>query len=968
MPKKTAHWLGKVVLLVLGGWLALDLIAYWAAESLWFQHLGYLEVFRVEVVTRICLWILALGATGSVVGTNLLMAHRWRYVQPMPFATEQTGLKPFLKFLGVVMGLGLAMACLLAQTAQTTQQFWHPSPATVLPGSQLLTQFTLKSMGSLLWQWVTVPWQLVLALGFSLVLMLYPTVVTSAIALVLSLAMGLVVSNHWATVLAYVNQTPFNLTDPLFGHDISFFVFVLPIWELACFWLVGVSLASFISVALVYVLSGHSLSEGRIPPLSPLQRRHLNGLAASLLLAIAAGFWLERYNLLYSTQGILYGAGFTDVRVDLPARTLLSLGALVLSGWFWWRVYFWKKIPYKIVLPSLLGGYALGSIVVSLLLPMVVQAFIVQPNELAREAPYIENTIRLTRAAFDLDTIDTKTFNPNADLSPERLQANELTIRNIRLWDTRPYLEANRQLQQIRLYYEFPAANVDRYTLKVNATTEQSQAKKTKAERRQVLVAGRELNYQAIPQEAKTWVNQRMIYTHGYGLTMSPVNTAATGGLPEYFIKDIGTGTEQGTLQAATTEIQASIPTGRPRIYYGEITDNYVMTNTRVPELDYPSGNENVYSSYEGQGGLVIGPVWKRALFALYLKDWRMMLTQDFRPQTRVLFRRQIQKRVRVLAPFLRFDSDPYLVAANADPADPNPDNTLYWIIDAYTTSDRYPYSDPGSESFNYIRNSVKVVVDAYNGFVTFYTVDPNDPILTTWRQIFPDLFQPLAAMPTSLRRHIRYPVDLFRVQSQSLLTYHMTDPQVFYNREDLWRVPKEIYGEESQLVDPYYLTMKLPESKSEEFILLLPFTPIRRNNLIAWMAARSDDPNYGKRLLYEFPKQKLIFGPEQVEALINQDPVISGQIALWNRQGSQAIQGNLLIIPIEKSLLYVEPLYLKAEENSVPILARVIVVYQDRIVMAETLEEALDGIFQPDNPSDATIIRLLQESEAAGT
>ena len=962
MTKYTARWIGKVALLLLGGGLALNLIAYFTAEGLWFNHLGYLEVFQLQVAIRLGLWLLVLGVTGGIVGGNLLMAHRWKYGQSVQLPPQQANRKSLLKFLVILMTLSLVLVCLLTQMAQTTQQFWHPLIATVTPESQQLTQFTLQSMGRLLQQWVMLPWQLVVVGSGCLLLLLYPTLVTTVIAIGLSLGMGLIVSSHWATVLAFFNATPFNRPDPLFNNDIGFFVFVLPIWELVRFWFVGVSLTSGITVAMVYLLSGNSLAQGGFPGLSPLQQRHLNGLAAGLMLAIAWSFWLGRYNLLYSTQGILYGAGYTDVQVDLPVRTLLSLGALALSLWFLGRVVVWNKIPHRWVLSTLLALYALTAVLLGLFLPKLVQAIVVQPNELAREQPYLENSIRSTRAAFDLDNIETKTFNPTANLTPERLQANELTIRNIRVWDTRPYLEANRQLQRIRLYYEFPAANVDRYTLKVDPLTAASQTDERTTERRQVLIAAREIDYSAVPQEAQTWVNQRMIYTHGYGLTMSPVNTAASGGLPDYFIKDIGTGAKQGTLQTANPSIEASIPTGRPRIYFGEITNTYVMTDTKVPELDYPSGDENVYNTYAGEGGIAIGPFWKRNLFALYLKDWRMIFTQNFTPQTRVLFRRQIQERVEVLAPFLRFDRDPYLVAANATPDNPDSTNTLYWIIDAYTTSDRYPYSDPGPEPFNYIRNSVKVVVDAYNGSVTFYTVDANDPLLRTWRRIFPNLFQPLDAMPASLKSHIRYPVDLFKTQSQSLLIYHMTDPQVFYNREDQWRIPKEIYGDESQLVEPYYLTMRLPEADGEEFILLFPFTPIRRNNLIAWMAARSDGRNYGKRLLYEFPKQKLVFGPEQIEALINQDPVISQQISLWNRQGSRVIQGNLLIIPIDQSLLYVEPLYLEAEETSVPILARVIVVFEDRIVMAENLEQSLDGIFRSGTATESTIVRPLEE------
>jgi uncharacterized protein len=541
---------------------------------------------------------------------------------------------------------------------------------------------------------------------------------------------------------------------------------------------------------------------------------------------------------------------------------------------------------------------------------------------------------------------------PQGQLSEADLRNNPLTIRNIRLWDQRPLLETNRQLQQIRLYYRFPGADIDRYTLQTSPTAQREQ--------RQVLIAARELDYSNVPQEAQTWINEHLIYTHGYGFTISPVNTVGDGGLPEYFVRDIGDA-EGGTLVTSSPSIRNSIPIARPRIYYGEITDSYVMTGTRQQELDYPSGSDNVYNTYDGQGGIALNSLWQRGLFALYLKDWRVLFTREFTPQTKVLFRRNINQRIRAIAPFLKYDRDPYLVAA-APSQKPNPNqNYLYWIVDAYTTSNHYPYSEP-SNDVNYIRNSVKVVIDAYNGFVSFYVADPGDPMIQTWSKIFPSLFKPLSAMPESLRQHIRYPVDFFNLQSNRLMTYHMTDPQVFYNREDQWQIPNEIYGSEARPVEPYYLITSLPTVPFEEFLLLLPYTPQQRTNLIAWLAARSDGENYGRLLLYTFPKERLVFGTEQIEARINQDPLISQQISLWNRQGSRAIQGNLLVIPIEQSLLYVEPLYLEATQNSIPTLVRVIVAYQDRIVMAETLEQALKAIFQPTTSPAPAIVRPFEE------
>jgi hypothetical protein len=743
------------------------------------------------------------------------------------------------------------------------------------------------------------------------------------------------------------------------------------------------------------------------------------------MLVVALGYWISRYKLLYSQRGVSFGASYTDITVQLPAQTMLSVLAGAIAGILLWQT-FWgqpqtgtsdaqRAVRHPQLYTLMLLGYLAIAVTTGLIVPAIVQRLVVQPNELAREQPYIQRSIALTREAFDLEDIDVETFNPQNTLTDSDLQKNELTIRNIRLWDTRPLLETNRQLQQIRPYYRFFDADVDRYEIgdqkAAGQGTAETQRRGDRAtgegrEEQQVLIAARELDYSAVPTMAKTWVNEHLVYTHGYGFTLTPVNKVAPGGLPDYFVKDIGTGegtAEGGTLTTSSEQIRASIPISHPRIYFGEISNTYVMTGTKVRELDYPSGNDNVYNIYDGQGGVDIGSFWQRWLFAVYLNDWQMVFTNNFTPQARLLFRRNINQRIRAIAPFLTFDQDPYLVVADgremgegeqgswgSQSKISNPklaqnsklpsvqalrvenktQNYLYWIVDAYTTSDRYPYSDPSqpqsngqansfSKPFNYIRNSVKVVIDAYNGSVNFYVADAKDPIIQTWAAIFPDLFKPLSALPAALHNHIRYPQDLFRVQSEQLMTYHMTDPQVFYNREDQWQVPTEIYGNTPQLVEPYYLIMNLPtNAKTEEFVLLLPFTPRQRTNLIAWLASRSDGPNYGKSLLYLFPKQELVYGTQQIEARINQDPVISQQISLWNRRGARAIQGNLLVIPIDQSLLYVEPLYLEAAQNSLPTLVRVIVAYENRIVMAETLEQALRSIFQPQKMTTPVIGR----------
>jgi uncharacterized protein len=636
--------------------------------------------------------------------------------------------------------------------------------------------------------------------------------------------------------------------------------------------------------------------------------------------ATAHHFALARYQLLYSQRGVVYGAGFTDVQVHLPLDNVALLVSCVLGIYLlglalrpWSGLKNWR--------------WGLGAVVllmvVSWLLPVVIQKTIVQPNELAQEKPYIQRSIAATRQAFELDRIEVQTFDPTGQLTAANIAKNAQTIKNIRLWDARPLLQSNRQLQQIRPYYQFVNADIDRYLLQ--------------QEKQQVILSARELDIRNLPVKAQTWVNQHLVYTHGYGFTVSPVNRAAAGGLPDYLVKDIAT--NNGDLPASDPAVDVE----QPRIYYGEVADNYIFTPTRVPEFDYPSGDANAYYTHTGQGGIGLGNWWRRWIVARYLQDWQVLLTTNFTPQTQLLLHRQVTERVQKLAPWLLFDRDPYLVVAPATPTSPN---HLFWVLDGYSTSDHYPYADPGANDVNYIRNSVKVTIDAYDGQTKFYVSDPQDPILQTWQRLLPQMWQPLTQLPATLRAHLRYPSDLFRMQSDRLRTYHMQDPQVFYNREDLWQIPQEIYGGKSQVVEPYYLITKLPPAASAEFVLLSPFTPSQRTNLIAWLAARSDGEQYGKLLLYQFPKQQLVYGPEQIESLINQDPTISQQISLWNRQGVQAVQGNLLVIPIERSLLYVEPLYLEAQQNGLPTLGRVIVVYRDRIVMAKTLTAALQSIF----------------------
>ena len=984
---------------------------YWA-ESLWFHELTFLHEFWLRSQVQVASGIITLLVSLGITFFNLRLADRLQFNQSCLLPTQKNlrnglglrGLLPVLMGLGILIGGSLVYHGSLAVYELTNVRANIPDPFGL--------DFQLD--GYLLRQLVSNPPLLLLLCGVAVAFIALPRILIRISAVLLSTFFTVIATEEWARLLPSLNPTPFDQADPVFGIDLSFYIFKLPIWELVNVWLSGLLLFVLAAVLMMYLLAGESLQQGRFVGFSPQQQRHLYAIAASVLFITSLSHWLDRFELLYSTQGVTYGASFTDIHVDLPVNAALCLISLGLSLFLTWRTLAWAKLRRSLAgpLPSpraaskqatskqatskqqtsrqttrrqpkqrrrwghILFGhpiivtiilYFLCALLGNTFVPWLVQRVAVQPNELLREKPYIERTIAFTRKAFGLTDIEVENFNPQGSLTAQDIQQNELTIDNIRLWDTRPLLESNRQLQQIRLYYEFADADVDRYTI----IGEEGTGEDESTDRRQVLISARELNYEQVPAEAQTWVNEHLTYTHGYGFTMSPVNTAGPSGLPDYFIKDIA-------HTPSDADIARSIPVDKPRIYYGELTNTYVMSNSQVPELDYPSGSENVYNRYDGQGGINIGPLWRRLLFAKHLGDWRMLLSDDLTPDTRLMFRRNIAERVRHIAPFIEFDDDPYLVIADAegayspvgasvnggeDGAVETDEHYLYWMIDAYTTSDRYPYSDPDNNRFNYIRNAVKVVVDAYNGSVHFYIADEQDPIIRTWARIFPNMFEPLSAMPQNILSHIRYPHDFSLIQSNQLFTYHMTDPQVFYNREDLWRAPNEIYANEEQVVKPYYITMELPNTETGEFVLLRPFTPARRNNLIALLAARSDGDNYGKQLLYEFPKQELVFGPEQIEARINQEPEISQRISLWNTQGSRANQGNLLVIPIDDSVLYVEPLYLEAEQNRLPILARVIVAYKNRIAMAQTLEQGLKAIFEGNSNSSSAIIQEVEEA-----
>jgi len=995
---------GKVVAIALGLWLVLDITAYAIVEILWFQELHYLEALRVRLQTQALLWLAGGGLSAVFLLANLWLARQWCHpptaesieraqrgrphlpptlraairagrraaAPPPPPRQPRPLVLPLRPLLVLAIALSTTLGCLVLHYSRAAAAYWQPDLSLPKVTPPLPLAFNLSTVVQL---WQHLPGQLYLQLGaiaaMSVGILLATDFTLIALAIGLSLLLGFILSGNWTRVLEFLHATPFERTDPQFHLDIGWYIFRLPVWELLAFWWGALALYALLGSALLYLLSGDSLSQGKFPGFAPSQRRHLEALGGGFALILSLRHAIACFSLVYSERGVVYGASYTDIAVQLPLEIALSaiaavaatglllkalLGRSPLASFLSRRLerpiaplWLLLAIAYLLIFLANASGAAL------------VQNLVVRPNELEREQPYIQRSIAETRAAFALDRIDARTFNPQGQLTLDKLAQNEPTVGNIRLWDTRPLLKANRQLQEIRLYYRFPDADIDRYKLQLRV---ENPPPTEMIREQQVLIAPRELDYAKVPDDAKTWVNQHLVYTHGYGFTLSPVNEVGTGGLPAYLVRDIGTETEEGALRLAERVVPDSIPIARPRIYFGELTNAYVMTSTQIKELDFPSGQDNVLNVYDGRGGIAIGPLWRRLAFAEYLRDWQMLFTRNFTRETKLLMRRNINERVRAIAPFLRYDSDPYIV--NVDTGEPSAldaDSHLYWLLDAYTTSARYPYSDPGDRPFNYIRNSVKVVVDAYNGDVQFYVADPSDPMIRTWQKILPGFFLPLEAMPATLRSHIRYPTDFFSAQSERLLVYHMTDPRVFYNREDQWQIPQEIYADEAQPVKPYHLIMRLPGETSEEFVLLHPYTPTARPNLIAWLAARADGDRYGKLLLYQFPKQKLVFGISQIEALINQDPQISQQISLWNSQGSRVVQGNLLAIPIEESLLYVEPLYLEAENNSLPTLVRVVVVYENTIVMAPTLDEALHGIFASDAPAteSPTLIRPVE-------
>jgi hypothetical protein len=735
------------------------------------------------------------------------------------------------------------------------------------------------------------------------------TPITLLLLLLFGLFMGGVASVGWELMLRYLNAVPFNEMDPVFGNDIGFYFFSLPFYlyvkNLLFF---GFILVSILTFGFYLIFSGAIVRDeyGRFglefPRFNKASLSHLYFLAGIIFLLLSIGYVLDRYSILYSTRGVVFGAGYTDAKIQLPLITSTAVISFLTA------LAFFASARLRDIRPPVVGIALL--IIVSILgntLAGLVQQYKVAPDEFNLERPYLLRNIEATRAAYDLEEMKEVEFPAGYELTFEDIERNNQTIDNIRLWDWRPLMRTYKQVQLIRTYYDFGDVDIDRYIIN--------------GDYKQVMLSAREINSELLPE--KTWLNRHLVFTHGYGVAMSPVREVSQEGLPVLYVRDI-------PPESAFFNIT------RPEIYYGELAKDYVIVRTTTKEFDYPKGESPVYTFYEGEGGIQLNSIFRKAAMAMRFNTLKILVSDSIKKESRIMFYRDIKERARVIAPFLIYDRDPYIVVSNG---------SLYWIIDAYTISDRYPYSEPEGD-LNYIRNSVKVTIDAYDGEVAFYVIE-EEPVIKTYMGIFPALFRPFSEMPEELKRHIRYPADLFSIQASKYATYHMRNPRVFYNREDKWEIPEEVYEAGRIPMEPYYLITKLPGEEKEEFIIITPFTPKEKKNMIAWLAARGDLPRYGEKIVYMFPKGEWISGPLQIEARIDQDPDISQLFTLWKGGGSEVIRGNLLVIPIEDSLLYVEPVYLRAEqEEAIPELKRVIVAFGDKLTMQETLEESLAVIF----------------------
>jgi uncharacterized membrane protein (UPF0182 family) len=733
-------------------------------------------------------------------------------------------------------------------------------------------------------------------------------------AILVALVTGLSASVLWMTMLMALHGATVGAVDSLFARDVGFYLFTLPAISAVLNTLVVLTVLSLVTSAILYGLRGELVLPPRKTSAGLGAARHLGALLALLFILLAVRLWIVGASeLLYSDTGPLLGASYTDVHVRLPAIRLSAIVSLFAAVAVLYGVMRRQLIWYAFISTLL---YASVGIVFRGLVPAAVQKFGVAPNELARERPYIAQHIAATRRAWHLDSVQTRALEGDVQLTMADIKANGPTIDNVRLWERDLLKQTFGQLQEIRTYYDFFSVNDDRYMID--------------GKYRQIHLSARELNTASLP--TRNFINDRLTFTHGMGVTMAPVNQVTAEGLPVLFIKDV------------PPVSSVSIKVTRPQIYFGEMTNSYVFVGTGQKEFDYPAGETNTYTNYTGRGGVPVGSVLRRALYAWQFNASDIVLSSYITPGARILYHRNVVERAKLALPFLDYDSDPYLIVTDA--------GELKWILDAYTSSEMYPYAQRVQDGTNYMRNSVKVVIDAYDGTVDAYLADPGDPVAQTYAAIFPGIFKPLGSMAADVRRHLRYPADLFRLQTELHATYHMVEPDAFYHREDQWQYPTVAAG--SPTANPFmrHIILRLPGEKEPEYIFMTPFTPRGKDNLAAWMVARMDGDHYGQLVVYKFPKQSLVYGPKQIANRINQDTDISRQLTLWDQKGSQVIRGELLVIPIEESLIYVQPIYLRAEGGTIPELKRVVVAHENRVAMGETLEEGLGLLFGAGAPS----------------
>lgn len=755
----------------------------------------------------------------------------------------------------------------------------------------------------------------------------------------------------WYKLLEFINAEPFNVKDPIFGKDISFYVFKLPFLDSLHAVLSSILFLVFIST--IIFTAGYYLSKSAVQTevgeekrpdlkkffiqLGKIMTKQIGVFIGLFFLLAAFGYYLQSLELLYSPSGISFGAGYTDSVIRLRLYQVLmymSIGASVISivAGFRRKLKLFFIAPTLIIVVSFLGG----------VVGLVVENYIVVPNQFGKEEQYLKRHIEYTRKAYGIENVRVQEFSAQQDITIEDIEENDLTIKNIPINDYRPTLDMYNSIQGFRIYYEFNDVDIDRYIIDGEYT--------------QVFISAREMNNDKLEENAKTWINQHLKYTHGFGIAVSPVNKVNEVGQPDLTVKDI-------PPRSTSPEIQVD----EPRIYFGESTNTYAITNAKTAEFDYPEGSDNQENFYEGTAGISLN-LLNRLAFAIQESDLKILLSSEITSESKILIKRNITERISEIAPFLSYDEDPYIVAS---------EGKLYWIMDAFTVSNRYPYAQPFDQgnTFNYIRNSIKVVVDAYNGDVVFYQVEEDDPIANVYKKIYPDIFKPIDEMPQDLRSHVRYSQDMFDVQADIYRTYHMQNTRVFYNKEDQWELPRQIYGSEKEVenIESTYLIMKLPEREAE-FTLMVPYTARQKDNMVAWMAAMNDGDSYGDIMVYTFPKQSLVYGPMQIEQRIDQDTIISPQLTLLGQQGSQVIRGNMMAIPVEEAILYVEPVYIKARdsERSLPEVKKIVVSYKNRIIMADSLQEGLTQIFgeyedddENENPVEQDLSSLIIQANS---